>query len=102
MPSIKGHLSFFEGIHFNQEDGLNILAKEQSGSTLLRGGFMKEKTQAVVQPEAFTPGITKGMVRQHAYRLYRDKLEHGGLTLEDWVLAEKDLVQTRLTEGVEA
>ena len=64
---------------------------------------MKEQEQnAVQQPETFTPGITKGMVRQHAYRLYRDKLEHqGGLTLQDWVLAEKDLVQTRLNEGVE-
>ena len=63
---------------------------------------MKEKVQTIEQPDTFTPGITKGMVRQHAYRLYRDKLEHAGLTLEDWVLAEKDLVQTRLNEGVEA
>ena len=63
---------------------------------------MKEKAQTVEQPETFTPGITKGMVRQHAFRLYRDKLEHAGLTLEDWVLAEKDLVQTRMNEGVEA
>ena len=65
---------------------------------------MKEKQQAhaVEQPETFTPGITKGMVRQHAFRIYRDKLEYGTLTLEDWVLAEKDLVQTRMNEGVEA
>jgi len=63
---------------------------------------MKEKAQAVEQPETFTPGVTMGMVRQHAYRLYRDKLDHAGLTLEDWVLAEKDLVQTRMNEGVEA
>ena len=63
---------------------------------------MKQSAQTVEQPETFTPGITKGMVRQHAFRLYRDKLEHAGLTLEDWVLAEKDLVQTRLNEGVEA
>lgn len=67
---------------------------------------MKEKAQAhkesMEQPETFTPGITKGMVRQHAFRLYRDKLEHGTLTLNDWVLAEKDLVQTRINEGVEA
>ena len=63
-----------------------------------------ERTDAPesAQPETFTPGITKGMVRQHAYRLYRDKLEHSSLTLEDWVLAEKDLVQTRMNEGVEA
>jgi hypothetical protein len=58
--------------------------------------------QAIPQPETFTPGITKGMVRQHAFRLYRDKLEHGNLTLQDWVLAEKDLVQTRMAEGVDA
>ena len=63
---------------------------------------MKETSPTVDQPETFTPGITKGMVRQHAFRLYRDKLEHGGLTLQDWVLAEKDLVQTRIDEGVEA
>ena len=37
---------------------------------------MKETAQIVEQPETFTPGITKGMVRQHAFRLYRDKLEH--------------------------
>lgn len=52
----------------------------------------KQKAKSVEQPKPFTPGVTKGMVRQHAYELYRDKLEHGGLTLEDWVLAEKDLV----------
>lgn len=41
------------------------------------------------------------MVRQHAFELYRDKLNRGSLTLEDWVLAEKDLVQTMETEGLE-
>ena len=51
----------------------------------------KTKT-SVEQPQPFTPGLTKGQVRQHAFELYRDKLEHSGLTLEDWVLAEKDLV----------
>jgi len=56
---------------------------------------MKEKTQAVVeQPKPFTPGVTMGMVRQHAYELFRGKLERGGLTLEDWVMAEKDLANT--------
>lgn len=44
------------------------------------------------QPPPVTPGITRGMVREHAYRLYRDKLPAHALTLEDWVLAEKDLV----------
>jgi hypothetical protein len=47
-------------------------------------------SKAVVQPQPFTPGITRGMVREPAYRLYRDKLPEHPLTLEDWVLAEKD------------
>ena len=50
------------------------------------------------QPEPFTPGFTKGMVRQHAFELHRDKLKVGEkLTLEDWVLAEKDLAKMRDT-----
>ena len=44
------------------------------------------------QPNPFTPGVTKPMVRQHAYEMFRDKLPEHPLTLEDWVLAEKDLV----------
>jgi hypothetical protein len=52
------------------------------------------------QPAPFTPGITKGMVRQHAYEMYRDKLAHQALTVQDWVLAEKDLVQSMQTEGL--
>ena len=32
------------------------------------------------------------MVRQHAYEMFRDKLPNHPLTIEDWVLAEKDLV----------
>ena len=60
---------------------------------------MKTTTQKPVdQPQPFTPGITKGMVREHALKLYQDKLQHGKLTLEDWVLAEKDLVSTREQE----
>jgi hypothetical protein len=55
---------------------------------------MKTETPKVVeQPQPFTPGITRAMVRQHAYELYRDKLPDQPLTLEDWVLAEKDLVR---------
>jgi hypothetical protein len=50
------------------------------------------------QPSPFTPGVTKGMVREHAYRLYRDKLPARPLTLENWVLAEKDLVTTMEAE----
>ncbi len=56
--------------------------------------------ETVPQPKPFTPGISKAMVRQHAYELYRDKLAHGSLTLEDWVLAEKDLVQSMETDNL--
>ncbi len=49
-------------------------------------------SKIVEQPEPFTPGVARSMVREHAYRLYRDKLLHHPLTLDDWVLAEKDLV----------
>jgi hypothetical protein len=56
-------------------------------------------TKPVPQPRPFTPGITKGMVRQHAFKLYCDKLEREELTLEDWVLAEKDLVAEMEQEG---
>lgn len=65
---------------------------------------MKTKTtgsKVIEQPKPFTPGISKGMVREHAYRLYRDKLPDHPLTLEDWVLAEKDLVATLEMESVE-
>jgi hypothetical protein len=56
---------------------------------------MKSKCEeAVEQPKPFTPGVTKAMVRQHAYEMYRDKLPEHPLTLEDWVLAEKDLVNS--------
>ncbi len=54
----------------------------------------KEANKPVEQPKPFTPGVTMAQVRQHAYELYRDKLSRGGLTLEDWVLAEKDLVKS--------
>ena len=56
--------------------------------------------KAVEQPKPFTPGITRAMVRQHAFELYRDKLAHDKLSLEDWVLAEKDLVQSMESEGL--
>jgi len=54
---------------------------------------MKKKTGTLMeQPKPFTPGVTKSMVRQHAYELFRDKLPQHPLNIEDWVLAEKDLV----------
>ena len=52
----------------------------------------KKKTGVIQQPMPFTPGMSKAMVRQHAYQLFRDKRPQHALTLEDWVLAEKDLV----------
>ncbi len=52
------------------------------------------------QPEPVTPGLTRAMVRQHAFELYRDKLSDGSLTLEDWVLAEKDLLAQNEAEGL--
>ena len=62
---------------------------------------MKKKMPNVVeQPEPVTPGITKGMVRQHAYEIYRDRLPDHPLTLEDWVLAEKDLVKSLESDGL--
>ena len=62
---------------------------------------MKTKTQKrVKQPAPVTPGITRGMVRQHAYELYRDKLPDEPLTLENWVLAEKDLVASLESDGL--
>ena len=56
---------------------------------------MKHKTQKQMeQPKPFTPGLSKAAVRQHAFEMYRDKLPDHPLTLEDWVLAEKDLVSS--------
>ena len=60
---------------------------------------MKTKMRkALEQPEPFTPGISKGMVRQHAFELYRDKLPDHPLTIEDWVLAERDLLDAMDSE----
>jgi len=62
---------------------------------------MKKKVhEGVEQPQPFAPGISKGMVRQHAFELYRDKLPDHPLTLADWVLAEKDLVNSLETDGL--
>jgi hypothetical protein len=60
----------------------------------------KTMQQPLEQPKPFTPGVTKGMVRQHAYEMFRDRLRDLPLTLEDWVLAEKDLVDAREKEQV--
>lgn len=52
------------------------------------------KVKKIEQPSPVTPGVTRAMVRQHAFELYRDKLPDHPITLEDWVLAEKDLVNS--------
>jgi hypothetical protein len=54
----------------------------------------KTTSKPVEQPKPVTPGISKAMVRQHAFEMFRDKLPKESLTLEDWILAEKDLVQS--------
>jgi hypothetical protein len=51
-----------------------------------------ETLHSAEQPAPVTPGITKAMVREHAYRMYRDRLGSQALNTNDWVLAEKDLV----------
>jgi len=61
----------------------------------------KQTAKIMEQPKPFTPGVTRAMVREHAYRLYRDKLPEHPLTLTDWVLAEKDLVAMMEAEEVE-
>jgi hypothetical protein len=63
-------------------------------------GSRRNARQPATQPKPFTPGVTAGMVRQHAYAMFRDKLPGENLTLEDWVLAEKDLVQDIQTENL--
>ena len=60
----------------------------------------KQNQKTVQQPKPFTPGITLAMVRQHAYEMFRDKLPEHPLTLEEWVLAEKDLVATLDAENM--
>ena len=52
------------------------------------------------QPAPFTPGLTRSMVRQHAYEIFRDKLPDHPLTLNDWVMAEKDLAASLDAENM--
>lgn len=63
-------------------------------------GMKKSEQKGIQQPKPFTPGITAGQVRQHAFELYRDKLDNEKLTLEDWVMAEKDLVRQMEEDGL--
>lgn len=53
----------------------------------------RKKIRTVVQPEPFTPGLSKALVREHAQWLFDQRLlDHDPLTADDWVLAEQDLV----------
>ena len=62
---------------------------------------MKTRSKkAIEQPKPFTPGVTRAMVRQHAYEMFRDKLPDHPLTLQDWVLAEKDLANSLEADNV--
>jgi hypothetical protein len=68
---------------------------------LAEGENMKRTSEtAVEQPVPFTPGLTKAMIRQHAFEMFRDKLPDHPLTLEDWVLAEKDLANSLDAENM--
>jgi hypothetical protein len=60
----------------------------------------KNSKKTVEQPKPVTPGISKSEVRQHAYEMFRDKLPDHPLTLDDWVLAEKDLVNSLEAENM--
>jgi hypothetical protein len=61
----------------------------------------KEWNRSTEQPMPFTRGLSREKVCEHAIELYHDKLLHGGhLTLEDWVLAEKDLISVMEAEGL--
>ena len=59
---------------------------------------MKKNDKRIEQPKPFTPGLSKAAVRQHAFEMYRDKLPDHPLTLQDWILAEKDLVKMQEAE----
>lgn len=62
---------------------------------------MKKRTEKKIeQPAPFTPTVTKAMVRQHAYEMFRDKLPEHPLTLEDWIMAEKGLVSSMDTDNL--
>src|SRR2546421_10570419 len=65
--------------------------RDVSGRTGKEHRMKKRTEKAIEQPAPFTPGLSRAMVRQHGYEMFRDKLPDHPLTLEDWVLAEKDL-----------
>ena len=78
------------------------LRRDKSGSSVKRKEYaMKKRTEKKIeQPAPFTPGVTKSTVRQHAYEMFRDKLPEHPLTLQDWIMAEKDLVSSMETDNL--
>ena len=60
----------------------------------LEGGRIKDsgKELSFEALRMLSTGMSKAEVRQHAYEMFRDKLPERPLTLADWVIAEKDLV----------
>jgi hypothetical protein len=55
----------------------------------------KKLTFGPVQPEPFTPGLNKRMVYDHAHKIYQARTaDNWPLSREDWILAEKDLLET--------
>ena len=53
---------------------------------------MKSKFPLTKQPEPFTPGVTKEMVRKRLCRSLPAALREE-ISLEQWVLAERDLLE---------
>lgn len=60
----------------------------------------KRPTRPVVQPKPRTPGITERMVEEHACRLFRDVYPQRPLTIQEWRLAEEDLVRKMERDGL--
>lgn len=54
----------------------------------------RKAAEAAGQPEPFTPGISKDLVCKHALKLREQRLlDHDPLTPQDWLLAERDLIE---------
>lgn len=61
----------------------------------------QETNTSIEQPEPFTEGVTKAMVREQALNMFQDKLKTHGLTLDDWVQAERVLVEKMQQESTQ-
>ena len=61
----------------------------------------RKEAEAAGQPEPFTPGISKDLVCKHAQKLREQRLlDHDPLTPQDWLLAERDLIEELQKGGV--